>query len=203
MAARAGVACNAFLLPQTLIMTTTTTTAKAVSTNVVSLPSGGNCFFIHGSFVVSELGGYEDDLRLCHGVAIGRGPLDNIPHWHCWLEKNGIAYDNSNGSNVAMPIELYYSVGNINAEYVHKYTRQQARDKMLETEHYGPWDPPQYAVMLYQQHDLSKDCPEGFDTVDSFYNHFRGWFSHIETNGDWFEITADDGEWRVAEYRVV
>ena len=81
----------------------------------------------------------SDDLRLIHGRAIGRGPIQGIKFSHAWIEdsKRSIAIDLDKKEPKELPLIVYYLLGNITN--VQKYTRKEAMEKALETRHYGPW----------------------------------------------------------------
>jgi hypothetical protein len=49
-------------------------------------------------------------------------------------------HDNSNGREITMPLNLYYSVGDIDPEDLRKYTLEEAEEMMARHGHYGPWE---------------------------------------------------------------
>lgn len=49
-------------------------------------------------------------------------------------------HDNSNGRQITMPLNLYYSAGNIDPEDLRKYTLEEAQEMMERHGHYGPWE---------------------------------------------------------------
>ena len=87
---------------------------------------------------------------LVHGEVTGQGPLEGVKYGHCWIEDGDIVIDVSNGRNIRMPKEVYYLLGRIGspetarfgieAGNLHKYTWEEAREKILQHEHWGPWD---------------------------------------------------------------
>lgn len=83
----------------------------------------------------------DSPLRLVHGEVAGQGPLQGKTFGHAWIEDGDDVIDNSNGNNIRMPKNLYYQVGKINQlNNFHVYTPEEARDKLLSTQIYGPWD---------------------------------------------------------------
>lgn len=81
------------------------------------------------------------DLILVHGEVMGQGAIEGVSFGHAWIESNGMVIDKSNGRNLELPASLYYSVGKINEiGNVVKYSWEEARKKILEFEHWGPWD---------------------------------------------------------------
>jgi hypothetical protein len=80
---------------------------------------------------------HNRQYKLVHGVVTRKS--DGIQHPHAWCEFGGMVYDNSNGNNICMPKELYYSLGNI--ELTVRYTYDEAVNNVLNTEMYGWWNP--------------------------------------------------------------
>ncbi|HCA02660.1 MULTISPECIES: hypothetical protein [Halomonadaceae] len=115
-----------------------------------TLPSGGDCFQVAGQLIVrcrdihaQSTKGVTDKV-LAHGVVTGQGPVSGIRFSHAWIEgvKNGISVviDLSNGQRFVGPRALYYAIGQIEPKEVCRYSKEVARAKMLQTEHYGPWE---------------------------------------------------------------
>lgn len=79
--------------------------------------------------------------RLCHGVAIGKGPISGVPFGHSWLEYKGEngprVYDATYDKDV--PTSIYYMTGEIGT--VIKYTYDHACRMATRTGTYGPWHP--------------------------------------------------------------
>ncbi|WP_075881821.1 hypothetical protein [Vreelandella massiliensis] len=114
------------------------------------LPNGGDCFIAAANLVTaggisqnSALNGVAD-VTLVHGVVTGQGPVEGIQFSHAWIEgvKDGqpVVIDTSNGGCFIGPPELYYLLGNIDAEQLCRYTPQAAREKLLDHKHFGPWE---------------------------------------------------------------
>jgi hypothetical protein len=117
----------------------------------------GDCYEAAGKYMMDNcLGGC--DLILIHGEVTGQGEISGIKYGHAWVEDGNTVIDKSNGRNVTMAKMMYYvlgkigqpdmsSWGNPNAAgpvmtggNVHKYTWEQARAKILDHGHWGPWD---------------------------------------------------------------
>ena len=105
---------------------------------------GGDCYEAAGKFMMMEcqLGGSDcDSLVLVHGEVMGQGQLGGITFGHAWVEKDGMVIDKSNGRNLQLPTHLYYALGQIERiGNVHHYPWEEARKKILDYEHWGPWD---------------------------------------------------------------
>ena len=83
-----------------------------------------------------------DDLRLVHGVVTGQGKLEGVRFGHAWIERGNTVYDHSNGRDIEMSKDAHYKLGHIEDApgKLYRYTPEQTRQKMLEFEHFGPWD---------------------------------------------------------------
>jgi len=103
--------------------------------------SGGDCYQVAAKLVIdSEVG---TELVLVHAEVTGQGPLEGIKYGHAWVENiHGDVIDKSNGRDITINKQVYYSIGNISSKKgkMFKYTRREALDKMLDSEHFGPWD---------------------------------------------------------------
>jgi hypothetical protein len=115
----------------------------------------GNCFKSAAEMVFND-----PSLTLVHGYVTGQGPIQGIRLSHAWAEKNisipsnfnseelsqlqnmnlTMVYDNSNGNNIEIPVQIYYSIGNVNPNELKKYTSEEARKKLLEYKTWGPWE---------------------------------------------------------------
>lgn len=112
------------------------------------LPSGGDCFQAAGQLILGfrRMQGIEGVTNkvLAHGVVMGQGPVHGIRFSHAWIEgiKDGMPFviDISNGQLFVGPRALYYAIGEIEPNDVCHYSEASAREKMLQTEHYGPWE---------------------------------------------------------------
>jgi len=110
----------------------------------------GNCFEVHGRMMLNSETEFEKKLgftigpvKLVHGEVTGTGPaVRGFKYGHAWLEDNVMCYDFSNGDFINIPKFQYYSLGNIKNKEgkLFKYTDKEAREKMLETGHFGSWE---------------------------------------------------------------
>ena len=102
----------------------------------------GDCLKVAGDFAINipfedPKGFLERNAKVCHGWVIGQGALKGVNYVHAWIELFGKVIDKSNGNNVSLDIGDYYKLGNITD--IKKYSLKSAREKMIETGHYGPW----------------------------------------------------------------
>lgn len=98
----------------------------------------GDCYEVAGHTIVVE--DWAEDALLCHGTAVGQGPLQGQPVDHAWVELGDVVFDQANGLDIVLRRERYYEIGQIKSDRVRRYTKQEATEKMLKTGHYGPWD---------------------------------------------------------------
>jgi hypothetical protein len=119
----------------------------------------GNCMENASKFVLQSTEGVfgtpPGDVKLCHGICVGQGPIEGIRHVHAWVEMT-IEMSPSNSFvfclDAGEPIEWgvkdgceifqkdhYYELGQIEEENVVRYSRNQMLAQMRFTEHYGPW----------------------------------------------------------------
>ncbi len=86
--------------------------------------------------------GLPEDTMLVHGrPTLARPPFEE--YGHAWLELGDVVFDLTNGRLVTGRRERYYEEGNIDSECCLKYTRQEARRRVLDYMHYGPWEGPE------------------------------------------------------------
>ena len=108
------------------------------------MSAGGDCYEAAGKFMMMEcqLGGSDcDGLTLIHGEVMGQGQIAGITFGHAWVEKDGMVIDKSNGRDISMPAQLYYAIGQIDKiDNVIEYPWEEARTKILDYGHWGPWD---------------------------------------------------------------
>jgi uncharacterized membrane protein (UPF0127 family) len=103
----------------------------------------GDCYESAGQYMMGQcsLGNDDCDLVLVHGEVMGQGPVEGIPFGHAWVEKGGVVIDKSNGRDLQIPASFYYSIGKIDyLDNVIKYPWSEARSKIMEYQHWGPWD---------------------------------------------------------------
>jgi hypothetical protein len=100
----------------------------------------GDCFSANGQvFMDNALLGGNRTMRLVHGEVVGRGRSEGVHHSHCWIEDGDTVLDFSNGRSARMPKADYYAMGQI-GDNVWIYDVEGFRAKVLEHEHWGPWD---------------------------------------------------------------
>ncbi len=85
----------------------------------------------------------DKELTLCHGEVVGQvGAVKGIKYGHAWLEFDWhgleLVLDMANGSSLCTPKAIYYKAGEIGTN-IHRYSRGEARDYMMEFDTYGPW----------------------------------------------------------------
>lgn len=109
-------------------------------------PATGDCYEAAGRYItehslMSPSGNKKSSLRLVHGEVAGQGSLEGVTFGHAWVLDGNTVVDRSNGRDISMPKDLYYFIGRINElDNIHVYTPEQARERMLRYEHFGPWD---------------------------------------------------------------
>lgn len=110
-----------------------------------------DCFQVAADLIVSLLGGISDNLKefrevtLVHGIVSGQGQLEGNRFTHAWIEGISsagipVVVDQSNGQELVMPQALYYLIGQIQETETERYTSEEARSRLLDLRHYGPWD---------------------------------------------------------------
>jgi hypothetical protein len=99
----------------------------------------GDCYCAAGHYLM-EHGMSKPNLVLVHGEVTGQGKIKNIKYGHAWIEDGDMVIDNSQGRHIELPKMVYYALGNIEPEKTFRYTLEQMRKKILDTEHWGPWE---------------------------------------------------------------
>ena len=100
----------------------------------------GDCYEAAGKFMMDNCMFGRCDLILVHGEVMGQGHLSGVTYGHAWVLDGETVIDVSNGKNLQMPRDVYYSIGQIsNIGNVHEYTWDEARRLIVEKEHWGPW----------------------------------------------------------------
>lgn len=98
----------------------------------------GDCYESAGSYLLDNPG---NNLRLVHAEVAGQGPLEGTTFGHAFVMEGNEVIDMSNGRNIRMPFFLYSLLGRIQEiDNFHVYDENQAREKIIETGHWGPWD---------------------------------------------------------------
>jgi len=113
----------------------------------------GDCYEAAGKYMMDNCMIGDCDLVLVHGEVSGQGSLEGVRYGHAWVEDGDTVIDKSNGRDLRVPKAFYYTLGQISSETfdnegyspmggqnVHKYTWEEAREKIIESEHWGPWD---------------------------------------------------------------
>ena len=105
-------------------------------------PVTGDCYEAAVKYMYSNCMSDPDcGLILVHGEVAGQGPLEGMTFGHAWVLEGSVVVDNSNGRNLTLPMQVYYAVGGIDRiGNTHTYTWKETREKLIEFEHYGPWD---------------------------------------------------------------
>lgn len=110
--------------------------------NIPAENQGGNCYTKgYDYFMKNSIS--NKNLRLCHGLVTGQGPIKGIKYNHCWCEdtRTGNVIDNTMPEFFRnVPIEVYYHIGKIDPDDVFKYDRNQVRQKAIDFRTYGPWE---------------------------------------------------------------
>ena len=102
--------------------------------------SNGDCFRVAGR---NMLHSNNSDMKLVHAFVSGQGPLQGRRFEHAWNEIGDTVIDNSNGRNISLPKEVYYSIGNINSNNSKEYriyNKTEALNFMVKTKNWGPWE---------------------------------------------------------------
>ena len=106
-----------------------------------SKPAGGDCYEASGKYMMDNCMFGSCELTLVHGEVMGQGPLEGVTYGHAWVLSGDTVIDVSNGGNLQLPKSVYYAVGQIdNIGNIVEYTWGEARKKIMDYEHWGPWD---------------------------------------------------------------
>ena len=105
------------------------------------MDANGDCYEAAGKYIMDECVFTPKNctLILVHAEVSGQGPLEGVRYGHAFILDGDTVIDKSNGRDVRIPKATYYSVGQIGAN-VHEYAFEDFRRKILEHEHWGPWD---------------------------------------------------------------
>ena len=99
----------------------------------------GTCFI--DAFNLLSDRAANSNLRLVHGYVTSRRSDGNrYRHSHAWVEDldTGLVLDYANGGRNCIACDKYYNSLSITRTVT--YTSEEASIKMLQTEHYGPWE---------------------------------------------------------------
>jgi hypothetical protein len=97
-----------------------------------------NCYAESYS-LLANLGGIA---RLCHGIAT-QSVEPRVRIGHAWIEvdtPSGIACIDHQAPGMWIPQQVYYDAGKVEPETVRRRTPDEAKAKLDETGHCGPWD---------------------------------------------------------------
>lgn len=108
----------------------------------------GDCYEVAGRMAILGLSKapngekFLGEPMVVHGEVEGQGQIKGLRYGHAWVEDDVYVYDFSNGKSLMLLKEVYYYLGKINQDKpkLYKYTFLQARQKMLKTGDFGPWD---------------------------------------------------------------
>lgn len=94
----------------------------------------GRCYEVAANYVLDN-----PEAVLCHGVVTGQGPSAGRRFGHAWVEIGDEVIDFTS-PRVAWPRADYYAYGDITQGEVVRYTQKQAAHRLIEANHYGPWE---------------------------------------------------------------
>jgi hypothetical protein len=101
----------------------------------------GDCYQAAFEYMMDRCLYEEANYILVHAEVAGRGPLEGLTFGHAFLLNDELVIDPSNGRIVEMPRQLYYFLGCIDQiNNLHNYSWKDAKKKVLQFKHYGPWD---------------------------------------------------------------
>ncbi len=100
--------------------------------------AGGNCYEAALNLIMS-LG---EPWQVVHGMVSGQGHLTGTRFGHAWVENSvtGMIQDHSNGNQLNVSKDYYYSLGKISENNLIRYSRQDALKAAVNTGVFGPWD---------------------------------------------------------------
>jgi hypothetical protein len=105
------------------------------------MSSGGDCYEAAGKYMMDNCMFGCSNMILVHAEVMGQGPLEGTTFGHAWVLNGGTVVDMSNGRNLQLPQEVYYALGQIDRiGNIHEYTWEEARQMIVDNEHWGPWD---------------------------------------------------------------
>jgi len=108
----------------------------------------GDCYEVAGRMAILGLSkapngeNFLGNPMVVHGEVEGQGKIKGLRYGHAWIEDDVYVYDFSNGKNLMLLKEVYYYLGKIiqDKPKLYKYSFPEARQKMLKTGEFGPWD---------------------------------------------------------------
>jgi len=110
--------------------------------NIPAENQEGDCYVVGYQYFMKNHRS-NPNLRLCHGLVTGQGPIKGIVYNHCWCED--IKTDNVIDMTMPecfqnVPTKVYYHIGLIDPDNVYKYDFDQVMEKAAEFKTYGPWE---------------------------------------------------------------
>lgn len=112
------------------------------------------------------------------------------------LSEQVLVHDNSNGREVFMPREVYYSIGNIDGDLVQKYSLEEMSKKQRENKHYGPYDLDEetesmssdQSALLDEMENIREELENylGTDDLESLEN----WVMSAEWPKDYLDVVS-------------
>jgi len=106
---------------------------------ITEIKGCGDCFQVAGRAMITP---EVPEMRLVHAYVTGQGPIAGKRFSHAWNEIGDVVLDYSNGRQVVMRKPQYYELGQVTTEpgeYA-VYDDTQAKKRMVQTRHWGPWD---------------------------------------------------------------
>ena len=102
----------------------------------------GDCFEVAATWVAyASLHDDPKETVLVHGIVAGTGgSIKGIRYCHAWVEVGDHVVDLSCGRDIKLEKDLYYIIGQISPEKVVRYKREEVKDRLFKSEHYGPWE---------------------------------------------------------------
>jgi len=115
--------------------------AGGLNMEIADIPEenkGGDCYRCAAKYVLDN----PETYTLAHAVVTGQGPIEGLRYGHAFVlfDRDGVEYVKDLSADVEMPSALYFAIGRIDSEKVVTYTSEEAIHKMIEFEHWGPWD---------------------------------------------------------------
>jgi len=110
--------------------------------NTEPLPTGGDCFFAHTTFMMDDADA-DEYLLVQARINPRMGPLEGVPHAHSYLvhKPTKKVRDLSNGKDVWCDRAFYYWLGRISSDEYHRvYTRDELWNALVKHGTYGPWE---------------------------------------------------------------
>ena len=104
-----------------------------------NMSGGGDCFTAAVNYMIDN-GHGNKNLRVVHGMVAGQGSLHGWDFTHAWCEDGDNIIDNSNGTNMKIPKQLYYLIGNIKPEECRYYDMNGVFEQIEKYSVTGPWE---------------------------------------------------------------